>query len=283
LPENRYYMYDHYFDNCATRIRDAIDKAVGGQFKEAMMVPGRMTLREHTRRHAQRNPYIDIILTFWMNQKIDQPIARWDEMFLPSELEQNLATATYVDHTGQRVPMVRETKVLFEAPREPVPANPSFIHPYLILFSLLLGGIGFACGRWMALGRPLGRVLFGGYTFGIGLLIGLPGAILGLFFPFTEHGITHWNMNLFFSNPLTFLAVPLGIAIMFGSERAHRAMFKIWKGMIVLSVLGMIVGLFVDQSLTVTASLLVPLNVMCVWATFRSFRADELDKAADAG
>ncbi|MBN1835441.1 MAG: DUF4105 domain-containing protein, partial [Spirochaetales bacterium] len=31
LPENRVYLYDHYYDNCATRVRDVIDKAVDGQ------------------------------------------------------------------------------------------------------------------------------------------------------------------------------------------------------------------------------------------------------------
>ena len=45
LPQNREYLYDHYFDNCATRLRDLIDRMVDGQFAKATKVPGRMTLR----------------------------------------------------------------------------------------------------------------------------------------------------------------------------------------------------------------------------------------------
>ena len=32
-PENRAYKYDYFLDNCATRVRDAIDDAVGGQLR----------------------------------------------------------------------------------------------------------------------------------------------------------------------------------------------------------------------------------------------------------
>jgi hypothetical protein len=34
LPENRFYQYDPYRDNCSTRIRDAIDRVLGGRLKE---------------------------------------------------------------------------------------------------------------------------------------------------------------------------------------------------------------------------------------------------------
>jgi len=28
-PENRYYFYDYFFDNCATRVRDVVEKESG--------------------------------------------------------------------------------------------------------------------------------------------------------------------------------------------------------------------------------------------------------------
>src|SRR5690606_19749011 len=34
--ENRYYAYHYYRDNCSTRVRDAIDYALGGQLREAL-------------------------------------------------------------------------------------------------------------------------------------------------------------------------------------------------------------------------------------------------------
>jgi hypothetical protein len=34
-PENRFYRYDYYRDNCSTRVRDAIDKAINGRLRAA--------------------------------------------------------------------------------------------------------------------------------------------------------------------------------------------------------------------------------------------------------
>src|SRR5262249_47286659 len=35
LPENRYYLYHHFKDNCTTRLRDHLDRASGGAFHAA--------------------------------------------------------------------------------------------------------------------------------------------------------------------------------------------------------------------------------------------------------
>ena len=35
LPENRFYHYDYYRDNCSTRVRDALDRALGGAIRAA--------------------------------------------------------------------------------------------------------------------------------------------------------------------------------------------------------------------------------------------------------
>jgi hypothetical protein len=50
-PENRGYFYNYYHDNCSTRVRDALDRALGGVLRSAMAT--RMTgttYRSHTRR-----------------------------------------------------------------------------------------------------------------------------------------------------------------------------------------------------------------------------------------
>src|SRR3982751_4592367 len=33
LPQNKFYRYDYYRDNCSTRLRDALDHALGGQLQ----------------------------------------------------------------------------------------------------------------------------------------------------------------------------------------------------------------------------------------------------------
>ena len=41
LPENKFYRYDYYRDNCSTRLRDAIDHALSGQLQTSTV--SRMT------------------------------------------------------------------------------------------------------------------------------------------------------------------------------------------------------------------------------------------------
>ena len=86
-PENRDYLYHHYFDNCSTRPRDLVDQAVDGALQESTQHPSPLTLREHTRRYTHHNFFVDMLLMFMMNDTIDKPIPEWDAMFLPDEFE----------------------------------------------------------------------------------------------------------------------------------------------------------------------------------------------------
>ena len=52
LPENSQYLYHHYKDNCATRLRDLIDDTIDGQFNTFTAKPARLTFRQHTLSHA---------------------------------------------------------------------------------------------------------------------------------------------------------------------------------------------------------------------------------------
>jgi len=226
LPSNRTYLYDHYYDNCATRVRDLIDATVDGQLAEAAAVPGRMTLREHTRRFTEHAPLMDWLLMFLMSGVIDQPITKWEEMFLPVEVERNVAALRYKDETGREIPLVSESVVFFDAPRQrvvPERASPLWFRaliPGLILglTALLLGILLRKNRNW----KP-----FGIYSSLVGLILGLPGSALFFMSTFTDHAITYANENLFLANPLTLAAVPLGLAAAFGSGKASRRLLRL--------------------------------------------------------
>ena len=56
-PENRYYHYDYYRDNCSTRVRDALDRALGGVIRTPTdAMPRRTTYRFHTQRLTANDP-----------------------------------------------------------------------------------------------------------------------------------------------------------------------------------------------------------------------------------
>jgi len=109
MPENSQYLYHHYNDNCATRLRDLIDNAVDGQFKELTNEPSRLTLREHTIRYTEQDPLMQWLLMFLMNNSIDEPVLEWDEMFLPGELIRFVKMVSYKDSLGNKQELVKAT------------------------------------------------------------------------------------------------------------------------------------------------------------------------------
>lgn len=277
-PENRDYLYDHFSDNCSTRIRDVIDRAIGGQFAKVLAAPARMTLRDHVHRYTERNLYIDQILTFWMNGKIDQPIHQWEEMFLPAELQLRVGMMKYVNDAGEIVPLVAETRILNKAKnRDPVPESPATLVPWLFLFGAAWGGFAFGLARWLAHRRESGvserlpRAVFGLWNVCGGLFFGIAGLISPLY-DLTDHVIAQWNPNIFLSSPLTFMAAPLGIGLVFGSRRCERWLAWCWKAMVFASAIGIVIALFVTQVMRQPIALLLPVNVGYALAFWRLHR-----------
>jgi hypothetical protein len=240
LPHNREYLYHHYDDNCATRPRDVIDRVIGGELRKANAGPARMTLREHTRRHSAVSPPMSVLLDFLMNDEIDRPIARWQEAFLPEELEAQVAAARPVGPDGAPAPLVARQWSYHQATRAPVPAKPPAYGPWLLLMGGAIGGVGAWLGYWARRQpRPLSRRLYGGYHALWGLLLGLPGTVLLLMWLITEHTVTHRNENLLLANPLTLLALPLGIAAARGSPRGTRLLAWLWTLLWALGLLAL--------------------------------------------
>src|SRR3569623_1886101 len=57
-PENARYDYDYYVDNCTTRVRDALDRALGGVLKAQLTSRlGGMTYRQQTARLMSAQPW----------------------------------------------------------------------------------------------------------------------------------------------------------------------------------------------------------------------------------
>jgi hypothetical protein len=264
LPRNRFYLYHHYFDNCSTRLRDLIDRAVGGQFKRALQAPARMSYRQHTRRYAEKDPLTDFALVFWMNDQMELPIKQWDELFLPEELEQQVAHMQYVNSRGVHVPLVAASYSVFDAERPPAPGAPNRTWP----FTLALG-FGFGLAAWLTAlwlsrtGSSFARRLLGAQHALFGLLFGLPGLLGFLMWTLTEHTVTYRNENQLLANPLTLLLVPLGIGVALNRKRALR-----WTRTVFYMLSALSIGLLVlkllpsfDQDTLLPLTLLLPANL----------------------
>ncbi|HKP77040.1 MAG TPA: DUF4105 domain-containing protein, partial [Longimicrobiaceae bacterium] len=109
-PENRFYRYDYYRDNCSTRVRDVLDRVLGGQLKAATAnVSSGVTYRWHTRRlvaEGAASVPMYTVLEGGLGPAADRPISKWDEMFLPMRLRDEVHALRIRDASGNLVPLV---------------------------------------------------------------------------------------------------------------------------------------------------------------------------------
>ncbi|WP_428262220.1 DUF4105 domain-containing protein [Haliangium sp.] len=82
LDENKYYKYHHYDDNCSTRVRDIIDRAVGGALSAATE-PYPYTLREITRRGMAEYTFLVLLSDFPLGRRADRYPSTYEAMHLP--------------------------------------------------------------------------------------------------------------------------------------------------------------------------------------------------------
>ena len=213
LPQNRNYLYNHFWDNCSTRIRDIIDVGTDGQFKQQYISePGRFTFRQHVRRHTWFSPFFDWILNFWMGQGIDIPTTVWEEMFLPSEVGSRINDFEYIDIYGDSRKLVSGEETIFMSQGRPAVLDfPRRQWPRELAFGLALACVlGFLF--YLQSQHPArGQVLLGICHSLFGLVFGIAGLLLFFMSLFTNHDYTHHNINLLFCNPLLLAAFPLGI------------------------------------------------------------------------
>lgn len=268
-PENRSYLYDHYHDNCSTRVRDVLDGALHGQLRRAWADRARFTLRQDTMRHTQQDPLVEWLMMLALNGSVDRPQSLWSEAFLPLELEALLEYTTYLDENAARVPLVSQVQTLHHADRPPLPAQPAERWPETLgLGSLVALTLLLWSERSRSKPRPFRALLL--LSAGLyGVAGGLMGSLLSYLALFSDHVVTHGNANLFLLNPLTLLAGLLSLAeLTFGSEataalRLQRVTDAVWFILCASSLTLValeLAPLGFEQDVSLTATLLVPIN-----------------------
>jgi Domain of unknown function (DUF4105) len=240
LPENRFYHYDYYRDNCSTRVRDALDRALGGGIKDyaATLATGK-TYRFHTQRLTENDPVVYTGLQLALGHPVDREISAWDEMFLPLALREHIRNVTVRRADGTEVPAVRSEQTLFESTEKPPPAAPPFWLPaYIALGGTLAAGI-FVLARAGAT-NPGARRAFIGLSGGWTLVVGIFGLILAGLWAFTDHAAAYRNENLLQLNPLQLALFPL--LLRWNPSSARR---RVWVAgfLAALSVAGLLLKL----------------------------------------
>ena len=228
-PENARYGYDYFTDNCATRVRDAIDKALGGGLKR--QIEGRShgsTYRSESVRLASPALWMWLGFDVGLGPAADQPLSVWEEAFVPMRL----ADALREVHGDDGRPLVSaEQRIL---PHRIAPEPAEFERPW---WPWLLCGLALAAVVSWATARVPRAVAAVALPFWV--LCVVLGALMLFLWGFTAHRFAWGNHNLLLFNPLCLLLLPGGWRIARG--RASGTWFKRWLALIVV---GGVVALF---------------------------------------
>jgi hypothetical protein len=219
LPQHRYYDYDYYRDNCTTRLREALDRVLGGSLRRSVSGPGRFTYRQHTLRLLADAPWVYLGLDLALGAATDLPITRYQELFLPGELHDELARVT-VERDGRSLPLVRHEHRLLTGKFPAPPAAPPDRRWSFLGVGLLLGAVGAALGRAGERRRAL-RLAFAGWAGLLGVAAGLLGCVFAAFWMLSKHWAAYRNYSLLLCPPWALWLGVCGVMLALGRPRAH--------------------------------------------------------------
>lgn len=235
-PANAGYNYDYYADNCTTRVRDALDGALGGALSRQLRErPGGMTFREQTARLMSNQAWLMLGMDLGLGPYADQPMTAWKEAFLPMVLEEELRHVRVGDGANAR-PLVDQEDTLAQNKLGPPPEQaPDLRWPLLIVG--LLWAIPLALPAVTR--HRFARGVFVAAATLFTVFAGLAGLFMLGLWTLTLHRSAWGNFNLLAFQPFALLLIPA----IWRLRRAGRPMGRMAPRIAAMSFAACVIGL----------------------------------------
>jgi hypothetical protein len=193
LPENLHYQYDFFFDNCATRIRDIFEKALGDDLTWSKHPEeGEHTFREMIDQGFQSHPWLDFGIDLVLGYKIDAKVDNRNLMFNPFYME-DIFELSQIETQNGKQNLVLSSEVIVPG-IERSEASGEWFTPVVMTVIVLVITLIFAFFKLDVLLKSWASILF--------LLTGVLGVLLFFMWFQTDHSATKGNLNLLWANPL---------------------------------------------------------------------------------
>jgi len=228
-PQHAQYRYDYFEANCSTRVRDALDRALGGALRAQSEGRSRgYTYRLDALRLMAPEPLLALAIDLGLGPYADQRIDFWQESFVPETLH-NVVAQARLPRPGGDVPLVSADATLAVGQIEEPPVLPRDLRVPFLIAGLALGALLFWLGRSP---RRAARVPLATFALVFELVCGLAGLVLLFLWFGTDHRAAWRNENLLLLNPLCLLLVPAWIGALRG--RPARAWSRVVAWLVVL-------------------------------------------------
>lgn len=234
-PENRDYLYDYFYDNCATKIPEVMLKVFGDTIVfNYDHIKTEYSFRELTDLYLGQQPWGDLGIDIGLGLPTDKKATPYEYMFLPDFVEAGFANAQIRRNNEQYEPLVKETNIIYES--EPEPDASPLIHPLtaFTVFLLVTVIVSYRDQRRRKLSRAFDSVLYG--------VCGLVGLLLFLLWTATNHQASARNMNLLW-------ALPTHLVIAIALWRNASWVRKYFLSVSALSLLLLLCWFFLPQKL----------------------------------
>ena len=244
-PQHMYYRYDYYINNCTTKVRDALNRVLGGDLEGQLQdMPSTYTYRQQTDRMMAGQPWLMLLLDLGLSGYADHPLDAWRDAFLPVELSRSINQVQ--DETGATAdhPLVASDRLLAPGRLPPPPARaPNLVVP-MALAGLALAGLLLVLGRSE---HDLPQILFGAVASLWLLLAGLAGLFMLAIWTLTTHRAGWANANLLLFNPLAFAL----LAAVWRQRVSRRAHLLAWivAALALLALVANLTQLLMQQNL----------------------------------
>lgn len=238
LPQNRIYRYNFFYDNCATRPRDQIERAVQGTLEYADDMTSFQTgisfrdiVHQYTIGHSWARFGIDLCL----GSQADKDITRRQMMFAPFYLKDFLAKAQLKNAQGMERPLVSSEDHIIQSPQQTSTEEaPSPLQTAFLLFTIVTIATAYGIYRRKSLWL-LDLLLF--------LAAGVAGCILAFLASFSQHPAVSPNYLLFLFHPLHLLCLPWMIKRVKKKEKS----IYMWANIIVLTFFILLWGIIPQE------------------------------------
>ncbi|MDR1810070.1 MAG: DUF4105 domain-containing protein [Prevotella sp.] len=194
LPENREYRYNFFFDNCATRPRDIIERGIDGKITY-MPVGKSQTFRDLIHECVTDYPWVRFGIDLVIGNKADREITDREKMFLPLYLKRAYDGAVVVSAAGAERKLVAEESLLIKGSFQNF--EKTHFSPLVVGIFALIVGIAVAVLLFRGCVLP-GKV----YSILLFSAAGITGCIISFLAFSSEHPATFPNWNLIWLNPL---------------------------------------------------------------------------------
>lgn len=191
LPENRFYKYDFYYDNCATRIRDVVIKAVEGEIN-FNTADQNLSFRQILLPYLAHTPWTKFGINLVLGLTSDKIASTYHYMYIPEHMMIQFGNATVTSNGNERKLVISEKRFL----ESKLDFSYNVLTDPALLFSAILLLIGLI--TFIELRRK-------SYFKWLDVLLNTIGVVAGLFLFFmwvgTDHTATNQNLNILWLFP----------------------------------------------------------------------------------